>query len=185
MRKFVFVVLLAATAATLAVPAAAAEDEGKITWTGTIRSRFEAVENYFDLQDSVTSGDATDDEFTFWPYRVVVGMNAELAENLKAQVQVQGFGHFGSEFPVKSPADPPDQTIDTGDPLGFSELAIYTANVEVSNIGGSNFSFRVGRQEHTYETELFLGDNDFYNGTSLDGFRGWWGREAFRIAGLY
>ena len=33
---------------------------------------------------------------------------------------------------------------------------------------------RVGRQEHTYGTELFLGDNDYYAGQTFDGVRGMW-----------
>ncbi len=185
MRKFMFIVLLAATAATLAVPTVAADDDGKITWSAQIRSRFEAVENYFDLQDSTTSGDINDDEFSFWPYRVVVGMNAQVTEGVTAQVQVQSFGHFGSEHPVKSSASPPDQSADTGDPLGFADVNLYTASIEMSKVGGSNFSVALGRMEHTYGTELFLGDNDFYNGTSFDGLRAWWSGENWRVDGFY
>jgi len=185
MRKLAFVVLLAATAVVLAVPAVAAEDGAKITWSGMVRSRFESVENYFDLQDSTTPGDVADDSYTFWPYRVVVGMNAELAENVKAEVQLQGFGHFGNEAPIKSPAYPPEQSADAADPFGLSEVNVYTASVEVSKIGGSNVSFAVGRMEHTYGTELFLGNYEFYNGTSFDGARLWWGGESWRLDGFY
>lgn len=54
------------------------------------------------------------------------------------------------------------------------DLGLYQAYVTANNIGDTNFSVRVGRQEWAFGNELLLGDNDFYGGASLDGIRGWW-----------
>ena len=52
---------------------------------------------------------------------------------------------------------------------------LYQGYVEIGKIGGSDFSaVRPLAPEHTYGTELFLGDNDYYNGLSFDGVRGMW-----------
>jgi hypothetical protein len=48
--------------------------------------------------------------------------------------------------------------------------------MEIAKIGGSDFGVRLGRQEDTYGTELFLGDNNYYGGLSFDGIRGMWQR---------
>jgi hypothetical protein len=55
----------------------------------------------------------------------------------------------------------------------------------MDEIGGSNFSLRIGRQEHTLGNELLMGDADFYNGRSFDGLRGTFDYEAWDLDLFY
>jgi hypothetical protein len=139
-----------------------------------VRGRYEYFNNYFDLTDNDESGDINDDSIAFAPYRAVVGITGTFTKNVSAHVDLQYAGVFGDEFqPQKDIALPIGEGF-TPYLFATQGVQLYQGYIDVSKIGGSNISVRVGRAEHTYGTELFLGDNDYYNGTSFDGARGMW-----------
>lgn len=187
-KRFVLSVL-AAGALFVSVPAVAHEHESgdgdgkKFKVTGEIRVRGEYVENYFDLTDSAASGDVNDDEFGYGPYRVRLGVDGKVADNVRVFAELQGAGHFGNDGPFWNSTFPPDQSFEPGPDQ--DDINLYQAFIELHEIGGSAVSARLGRQEHTYETELLLGDNDFYAGTSVDGVRGWWSRDNYDVNLFY
>ncbi len=180
--------VLAAGALLAAVPAladdheATGEEEKRFHIHGEVRVRGEYTENFFDLEDDETISEGGDDEFGFWPYRVRIAADGQLAENVRGYVELQGAGFLGNEIPQKSDDFPPDQAFEVDDQ---DDINLYQGFLELQKIGGSNFSARIGRQEHTYGTELLLGDNDFYAGASFDGGRGWWATDRYEVNLLY
>jgi hypothetical protein len=178
MKKALLTLVAAAILAAPLAPALADED-AKFVVNGMIRGRYEYFNNYFDITDSDQPGDANDDRFSLAPYRVVVGMTGNFTDNVSAHVDLAYAGVFGDEFnPQKDvPFNPLPLPVGQGfSPYLFATqgVQLYQGYIDISKIGGSNFSVRVGRAEHTYGTELFLGDNDYYNGTSFDGVRLMW-----------
>jgi hypothetical protein len=187
-RLFVLSVL-AAGALFAALPAVAdheptGEEEKRFHIHGEIRVRGEYMENFFDLEDDEAISAFGDDEFGFWPFRVRIGADGKLAENVRGYVELQGAGFFGNEDPQKSFDFPPNQAFDFFGSLG-DDINLYQGFLELQKIGGSSFSVRLGRQEHTYGTELLMGDNDFYAGLAFDGGRGWWSTDRYDVNLFY
>lgn len=175
MKKVLLTVLAGALTGMAFVPALAADDaEKKFVINGEVRARYEYLNNYFDLTDNNNSGDPNDDSFSFTPYRAVVGITGMFAKNVTAHVDLQYNGFFGDEFNPQKDVNPPTGQLDTPFLFTTQGVQLYTGWVELGKIGGSDFGVRIGRQEHTYGTELFLGDNDYYAGLSFDGARGMW-----------
>lgn len=180
MKKVLFTVLAGVLAGTTIAPALA-EDADKPTFEfdGGVRVRYEYLNNYLDLTDNTGSSATNDDHLSIAPYRMMVGITGNFAKNVSAHVDLQYIGHAGDEFnPSK---DNPFFTFPG--PMGQGDAAtqfatqgvqLYQAYVDIGKIGGSDFGLRFGRAEHTYGTELFLGDNDYYSGLSFDGARGMW-----------
>lgn len=181
MKKVLFTVLAGVLAGMTFVPAHAEDDADKtFDFNGMVRARYEYLNNYLDLQDNDRSGGPNDDSFANTPYRVMVGMTGNFSKNVTAHVDLQYTGNFGDEFnpskdnPFFTNFPPPVGQTDAARANATQGVQLYQGWMELGKIGGSDFSVRIGRQEHTYGTELFLGDNDFYSGQSFDGVRGMW-----------
>jgi len=190
MRKALVIVMLALCAAA-ALPAAFGEDgdtDKKFQITGDIRTRWERLDNYFDLQDSKDTIPGSDDAFSFFPYRIRLGVNGELADNVQAVLELQNFGSWGNQSPNQSFGFPPFQNFDgDGQNSGFrsSETSIYQAIIKLNNIGGSPVSVSIGRQESAFGTGLILGNEDYYNGTVYDGVHATWDLHSWQLSGMY
>lgn len=173
MKKGLLTLVAAMFLAAPLAPALAQEDD-KFVFNGLVRGRYEYFNNYFDLTDNDESGDANDDSFALAPYRAMIGITGNFSENVSAHLDLQYAGVFGDEFnPQKDILLPVGQGF-TPYLFATQGVMLYQGYVDVAKIGGSNFGLRVGRAEHVHGTELFLGDNDYYNGTSFDGARGMW-----------
>lgn len=165
MKKLI-VLSLAVLAAVAVFQPAAAEDGKKFTLSGEIRSRLDYWDNATDLTD------ATDDNFSVWPYRVRIAANGTLTDNVGAYIELQNFGTFGNTWPETNGFF--EDSSGSG-----NDVQMYQAYIDLKDIGGSGMTVRIGRQEMAYGTELLLGDLDFYNGISFDGVR------AMRMADKY
>jgi len=176
MKKVLFTVLAGVLAGISFVPALAQDDtEKKFEFNGMVRARYEYLNNYLDLTDNAGSGDANDDSFSIAPYRVMIGMTGNFAKNVTGHVDLQYLGAFGDqETPQWGYTFPPAQVFDAYNNWSGNGINLYTGWIEMAKIGGSDFGARLGRQESTYGTELFMGDNDYYGGLSFDGLRGMW-----------
>jgi hypothetical protein len=175
MKKVLFTVLAGVLAGMTFAPALAADDEKMFTFNGEVRARYEYLNNYLDLNDD----DAFNDQMGITPYRVMVGITGNFEKNITAHVDLQYAGHFGDEFnPSKDNPffnnPPPIGQADAAYQFATQGVQLYSGWLDIGKIGGSDFGIRVGRMEHTYGTELFLGDNDYYNGQTFDGIRGMW-----------
>jgi len=180
MKKFAFVGILALAAGMIVVPVQAADDDGdkKFKVHGEIRSRWVYLENATDLTDSDDPGDAFDDTLSFIPYRVRIGVSAEFAKNVSGYVEIQNTGNFGNESPQRGF----QSSIGQGNVnIDDSEIDLYQAWIAMREIGGTNLSLRLGRQELVMGTELFIGDNDYYNGQTFDGLTGDWEFENWTL----
>ena len=180
MKKVLFTVLAGVLAGMSFAPARAEDDmDKKFDFNGDVRVRYEYLNNYLDAKDTDDTTNANSDNSSFAPYRVRVGLTGNFAKNVSAHVDLQYNGHMGDQFnpawdnPFFSTFPVP---VGQGDPYQFitSGLQVYQGYIDVAKIGGSDFGLRIGRQEHTYGTELFLGDNDYYAGRTFDGVRGMW-----------
>jgi hypothetical protein len=173
MKKVLLTVLAGALVGTFVVPALAADDAPTFTFNGEVRARYEYLNNYFDLTDNSDSSDPNDDSYGFAPYRVMVGITANFTKNVSGHVDLQYVGMFGDEQPQKDFGGPPGQ-VDTAYQFNTQGVQLYTGWMDMAKVGGTDLGFRLGRQEHTYGTELFMGDNDYYAGLSFDGLNGSW-----------
>lgn len=155
-----------------------ADDEGEKKWAfhGEVRFRGEFQNNYTDFNDDagvfIPSVPALipDDNLEFFPYRVRLGVEGQLAENLIGEIQIQTADVAGLDSEQRDALFSNDDDLD-----------LYTAFVHWNEIGGSGTSMRFGRQEIVLGNELFFGDLDFYNGLSFDGYRLHWSNEAARF----
>ena len=192
MKKVLLTVLAGVLAGTTFVPARAEDDaENKFEFNGDVRARYEYLSNYTDLQDTDSATGAFSDSFGIAPYRVMIGMTGNFAKNVTAHVDLQYTGHFGDEFnpskdnPFFGTFPGPAGQGDAAYQFATQGVQLYQGWLDIGKIGGSDFSVRVGRGEHTYGTELFLGDNDYYSGQSFDGVRGMWQHGASDLNFFY
>jgi hypothetical protein len=180
MKKVLFMVLAGVLAGMTFVPAIADDDEKRFEFDGMVRARYEYLNNYLDLTDNQGSGDLNDDSYSNAPYRVMIGMTGYFAKNVTGHVDLQYIGNFGDQLnpswdnPLYETFPPPVGSGDAAYQYATQGVQLYTGWLEVAKIGGSDFGVRLGRQEDTYGTELFMGDNDYYSGLSFDGVRGMW-----------
>lgn len=191
MKKLLFTVLAGMLAGMSAVPALADDDaDNTFEFNGEVRARYEYLNNYLDLTNNSGSSAIDDDRVTLAPYRVMVGITGNFAKNVTAHVDLQYVGHFGDEF---NPSKDNPFFVPIGSPLGQGDAAYQYATQGVQlyqgwlqmKFGDSDFGLRVGRGEHTYGTELFLGDNDYYSGLSFDGLRAMWQHGASDLNVFY
>lgn len=181
MKKVLYTVFAGALAGMTIAPALAADDaEKKFDFNGSLRARYENLNNYNDLTDETNSGDINDDAAGFTAYRALVGITGMFSKNVTGHVDLQYNGYFGDTgFPFFTTLFSPYNT-------GHDDaVVIYQGWVEAGKIGGSDFGVRVGRQEHTYGTELFFGDNDYYTGQTFDGIRGMWQHGSSDLNAFY
>jgi len=194
MKKFLFLFLLvAAVASAFTFVRAADEDmEGKkFVIHGEVRERADYSDNLTDFTSDFS------DSALFYPYRARIGAEGHFSENIVGYVEFQSFGHWGDQTPTRSGGTGPvGGSSDTFSqvPFGpssafgqdssngtFNGVELYQGWIGMSNMGGSNFSLKFGRQEIVKGTEMLLGDNDFYNGTSHDGVVGSWAGDHFSL----
>jgi hypothetical protein len=192
MKKMLFTVFAGLVAGLTVIPARAADDADKMfTFNGEVRARYEYLNNYLDLIDNTGGSSVNDDQMGITPYRVMVGITGNFEKNVTAHVDLQYVGHFGDQFnpsqdnPFFLPVGPPVGQADAAYQFATQGVQLYQGYVDIGKIGGSDFSVRIGRAEHTYGTELFLGDNDYYNGQSFDGVRGMWQHGASDLNFFY
>lgn len=171
----------------MADDAAADPDKPQFTFTGDIRARWEGLNNYDDLTTNDESGDANDDSYSFAPYRVRLGVDAQFSHGVKATIEMQYQDTMGLfQDPVRGATDPVNQQFDPFDYTNvFHGINMHQGFVEMNKLGGSNTNFRIGRQTHELGTGLFLGTNDYYAGTSFDGLRWWWTWEKANLNAFY
>jgi len=174
MKKVLLTVFGVAAIGAMLVPARAQEDEKSFTFNGEVRARYEYLNNYIDQLDNSQSSDPNDDSYSLAPYRVILGITGTFAKNVTAHADIQYIGTFGDEFSPQKDFFPPIGQFGTPYLFNTQGVQLYTGWLEVSKIFGSEIGARLGRQEHTYGTELFMGDNDYYGGLSFDGLRGMW-----------
>src|SRR5262245_13509269 len=190
MRKALVMGVLA-LCAMAAAPAVVAQDEDtdkKFEFTGDVRMRWERLENYFDFKDSDNDIPGSDDAFSFFPYRIRIGVSGQLADNVEAVLDIQNFGAWGNQNPNQSFFFPPFQNFDgDGNNSGFrsSETSIYQAILRLNSIGGTGLSVSLGRQESALGTGLILGNEDYYNGTVFDGIHATWDFRNWQLGGMY
>jgi hypothetical protein len=180
MKKVLFTVLAGVLAGMTFAPARAEDDaERRFDFNGMARVRYEYLNNYLDNLDNDGGSAVNDDHLSIAPYRMMVGITGNFAKNVTAHVDLQYVGHAGDDFspskdnPFFSFPGPLGQG-DAATQFATQGVQLYQGWVDIGKIGGSDFGVRFGRAEHTYGTELFLGDNDFYSGLSFDGARGMW-----------
>ena len=180
MKKVLFTVLAGVLAGMTFAPARAEDDaEKRFDFNGEARVRYEYLNNYLDSLDNAGSSAVNDDHLSIAPYRVIVGITGNFAKNITAHVDLQYVGHAGDDFspskdnPFFSFPGPMGQG-DVATQFATQGVQLYQGWVDIGKIGGSDFGIRFGRAEHTYGTELLLGDNDYYSGLSFDGARGMW-----------
>ena len=179
--KKVLLTVLAGVLAGMTFAPARADDDGEKTFNfnGEVRVRYEYLNNYLDNLDNDSSSVVNDDHLSIAPYRMMVGITGNFAKNITAHVDLQYVGHAGDDFspskdnPFFSFPGPMGQG-DVATQFATQGVQFYQGWVDIGKIGGSDFGIRFGRAEHTYGTELFLGDNDYYSGLSFDGARGMW-----------
>ena len=167
--KFLWMTTLAVLAfACLPVLAQDGGDEGdaKFKVKGEVRFRGEFVSNYNDFSDDVVAP-ADDDDFNFFPYRVRLGMWGAFTKNVEGYIEFQTGDAAGLDSAQRD-------VITTTN----NDLELYMGFLKLNSVGGSNLDLTIGRQEVVFDNELFLGDLDFYNGISHDGFRADWNTSA-------
>jgi hypothetical protein len=165
----------------LAMTPALAEPE--VTTTAEIWNRYENVSNFLDFADTTSSG-AADDDFDFGAYRVRAGMGIQFDEGIDAMVEFHTFGTWGNTLVNSNAQDPISGVFDFRG-ISDSDVELYQAWVNLENLGGSNFSLKFGRQEHTLGNELHIGDSDFYSGQFFDGLRGTFDFESWELDLFY
>ena len=190
MKKVLLMVLAGVLAGAFAPARAADDGENKFEFDGMVRARYEYLNNYLDQFDNQSGSSAFDDAFGVTPYRVMIGMTGMFAHDITAHADLQYVGSFGDENPNKdfdpfAPNGGPTGQGDTSQRFATQGVQLYQGWLELGHIGGSDFSVRAGRAEHTYGTEFVMGDNDFYSGQSFDGVRGMWQHGASDLNVFY
>jgi hypothetical protein len=200
MKKFFAMLCIAAAVAGASSLVVAEDDnagEKKFVLHGEIRQRADFNDNLFDLSDD------TDDSFLFFPYRARIAAEGHFGKGVIGYIEMQGFGFWGDVPPVKDdfndglPFGPVGGANGDGPvvPVTFTNLGaetnsgrlfsndieLYQAYINLSEIGGSKWDIKIGRQEIVRGTEFLLGDNDFYDGISHDALMGSWNAEHFSL----
>ncbi|NIL99742.1 MAG: alginate export family protein [Acidobacteria bacterium] len=161
MKRMVCLSLLLAGA--LILPAPVLADDDKVTITGEAFARTEYLDDFDDFDSN--AGRSWD----FSTYRIRIGLDFELTDNIDAFAQVQAHGLWGdSEF--RASGDPAGGAVGQA-PFDNDSLLLYQAYVNLNDLADGPVSLRIGRQEHVLGNELHLGDNSFYNGQFFDGVR--------------
>lgn len=193
MKKFLFMFLFAAAVAsafTFVVAEEGAGGDKKFVIHGEIRQRADFNDNFTDFTED------SDDSFLFFPYRARIGAEGHFGKGVIGYVEFQNFGRWGDTLPTKGGFGPVFGDNETN-PFSFTgdrfnttvdaennfenNVKLYEAWIALTKIRGTNFSLKFGRQEIVKGTEMLLGDNDFYNGTSHDGAMAGWAWDNFDL----
>jgi hypothetical protein len=158
MKKLLYVALLAIGVVIMLAPPVMAQEEKPFTIHGEVRVRGEYDANTQDFDK-----DTTDDNFSYWPYRVRIAAEGKFTKGVTAWIEFQNGGVFGSN----------GTTVRDGAAGSFEQtVEMYQGNITIDKLWWKNFSARLGRQEIVAGTELMLGDLDFYQGNTFDGLTG-------------
>jgi len=162
MKKLIVFALAVIVGLCFSQPSRAAMDQGdkKFEVTGEVRFRGDYTDNATDLNSDAPG----DDSGVVWPWRVRAAIHGQFSRNVSAHVEFQNFGFSGDG----------DNGINSFNGSSGGNTELYQGWVELGDIGGSSFDLRMGRQELMYGSEMLVGDFDFYNGATHDGFRGAW-----------
>lgn len=153
MKKLTLGALVVLMVAPIALPIAAADDDKAWSADGMVRARWDTFRNYIDTDPN------EDENFDLWPYRAILGVEGSFSSKFKGRVDLQATGWFGD---TPNPARPYLSGNDQ-----YVNVELYQA---YATFVGSNWDFTLGRREHTLGNELHIGDVNFYNGQSFDGF---------------
>jgi len=185
-RKLMLTVLVLGLA--VASPIAMAE-EGTSKWHvfADAQARWDRLENYFDFDSNGSPQDA----FSFTPYRVLVGVDGELANNVSVRIAVQNSGYWGNQTPFLSGASvyaPNFQHLD-GDFVSQSgsesNTMLYNGSITLHKMFGSKINATVGRQETEFGNGLIIGNEPFYNGNVFDGVNAGWDDDGWALHGFF
>lgn len=129
-----------------------------VKFTGEIRERAEFVDNLVDYD-----GDF-DDSAEFVNSRVRLGFGFEFVQGISALIELQTVEHWGDDGTWAANAGEE------------SDVEIYQAWMQIDTVmpfsgaGGADIPLviKIGRQEVTLADEMLLGDDDRYDGTTLD-----------------
>ena len=180
---------MAILAAACATPPALADEDG-FSVHGQLRDRYENFNNYTDFAD--TEDDDLDpntpdnnDRHAFWATRALIGIDGHLTDGVWVAIDIQNVGTFGDRDPVGSGATfgtGMDQNFENG--VSESDTSLYRAVIGLNEIGGSNLSVTIGRNNKTVGGGLILGDEPFYNGNVFDGIDGTYKFENWSLGGF-
>jgi hypothetical protein len=150
-------------------------EDKNLAFKGMIRLRGEAEDNFTDFN----SDSGSDDAGYFFPYRAQLGMLGRLPKDIYGYIDLQAYGFFGNTHPFNQRPFPEDEGPTDAD------FDLYQAWIKMDKIGGTNNELMLGRMTAVFDREFLLGDLDFYNGTSHDGFRYRWASGDNAIDGFW
>jgi hypothetical protein len=151
--------------------------EKTIAFKGGLRIRGIAEDNFTDFTSE--SGGSFNDDGYWFPYRAQLGMVGRLPKNIYGAIDLQAFGVFGDTHPFNQRPFPENDSESTAD------VDLFQAWIKMDSIGGTNGDLMLGRKKVVFDREFLLGDLDFYNGTSHDGFRYNWASGDNAIDGFW
>ena len=195
MKKYLVMFCIAAAVAGASSFAVAQDDSGgerRFVLHGEIRQRADFNDNLLDFTDD------TDDSFLFFPYRARIAAEGHFGKGVIGYIEMQGFGFWGDVPPIKDFAFGPVGSSNPDGPvvpfvvtnilaetnsgqLFSNDIELYQAFINLTEIGGSKWGIKIGRQEIVRGTEFLLGDNDFYDGISHDAMMGTWNTDNFNL----
>lgn len=181
MRKSLLLLMIVIVVVAALPLARGEETEKKFQVIGDLRVRYDRLDNYFDLDNGM------DDNFSFWPYRALVGLEGQLSDDVQVVLQIQNLGSYGNQSPVQGLTFPPFQNFDGDGSVNGTrrgETSLYEGKVILNKIAGSDVSVTLGRQEDWFGTGLILGNEPFYNGTVFDGAKGVWSGDDWSATGF-
>jgi hypothetical protein len=195
MRKFTILFAVLLVGVFLVTPAIAGshekkkDDDNEFSVHGEVRVRGEYWSNFQDFNDDGRPTDSQD----FYPYRFRLGAKGSLGKNVYVFGEIQSVGIWGLGQSVVLPGGihylfgPANGVADIElvSGLGENNTSFYQGWVAVKEVGGTPFSFKIGRRPVKVGNEFLLGDLDFYNGTVHDGVTLWWDWDNFSIAGIW
>jgi len=151
--------------------------EKNIAFKGNIRLRGEGEENFTDFESE--SNGVGDDSGYFMPYRAQLGMLGRLPKDIYGYIDIQAFGYLGNTHPYNQRPLPENEF------ESFGAFDLFQAWIKMDKIGGTNNELILGRTKVALDREFLLGDLDFYNGTSHDGFRYRWANDDNAVDGFW
>jgi len=173
MKKLIVFALAVIVGLCFSQPSRAAMEQGdkKFEVTGEVRFRGDYTEDAVDFN----ADSAVDDAGVVWPWRVRAAIHGNFSRNVSAHVEFQNFGFAGDG----------DNGINSFNGSSGGNTELYQGWLELGDIGGGSFDLRMGRQELVYGSEMLLGDFDFYNGATHDGFRAAWQYKKWTLDVFY
>ncbi|HEV8336223.1 MAG TPA: alginate export family protein [Candidatus Polarisedimenticolia bacterium] len=194
MKKFLFMFLLAAAVASVFTFVVADEDQDgkKFVIHGEIRERADYNDNFFDFDNDVA------DSFLIFPYRARLAAEGHFGKGVVGYAEFQTIGVWGDDIPNFGETPGPVGGTSDGSSLsnvlgnsfildqninndGNNDVKLYQGYIALTDIAGSHFTLKFGRQEIVKGSEMLLGDNDFYAGLSHDAALACWNTDSIDL----